>query len=390
MYSRLSTFDARLCALDLPVGIGQRRAVEDTPGTRVRDETHWVEAALRGERDAFERLYDRYAAMVHGILLARVPRIDVEDLVQEVFLTVYRRLTTLRDPAAFPGWIAMIARNRATDHLRRAPRTEELSEDLTADDSSEAEAKAILGIIRSLPEAYRETLVLRLVEGMTGPEIAARTGLTHGSVRVNLHRGWRNCARSSTGEKPMDDRYLWDRSGPADPSRAPEKHLGRFRHDRRPSSSRCRGAPGHGPSSRRRGPPRRSRDSPRRALRRAPRWRVESLQGAPFVGSKPLAQSEPLSVGQSIVTDGASRAKLGIRGIAEISVGPNSRVRLLSSRPIEQRLALDRGAISAKIWAPPRLFFIQTSSALAVDLGCAYTLEVDDSGPASCVSRRAG
>src|SRR5215468_7989697 len=51
------------------------------------------------------------------------------------------------------------------------------------------EATEILEIIRGLPEAYRETLVLRLVEGMTGPEIAARTGLTAASVRVNLHRG---------------------------------------------------------------------------------------------------------------------------------------------------------------------------------------------------------
>ncbi len=47
----------------------------------------------------------------------------------------------------------------------------------------------ILGVVRGLPEAYREPLILRLVEGMTGPEIAARTGLTHGSVRVNLYRG---------------------------------------------------------------------------------------------------------------------------------------------------------------------------------------------------------
>ena len=65
-------------------------------------------------------------------------------------------------------------------------------EDLPADSPSglEAlEANAVLGIIRGLPEAYRETLLLRLVEGMTGPEIAARTGLTPGSVRVNLHRG---------------------------------------------------------------------------------------------------------------------------------------------------------------------------------------------------------
>jgi RNA polymerase sigma-70 factor (ECF subfamily) len=163
--------------------------VGEDSGTADREETRWVEAARSGDRGAFERLYERYAAMVHGILLARVPRIDAEDLVQEVFLTVYRRLTTLRDPAAFPAWIAMIARNRATDHLRRAPRTEELSEDLAADDASQVEAEAILRVIRSLPEAYRETLILRLVEGMTGPEIAARTGLTPGSVRVNLHRG---------------------------------------------------------------------------------------------------------------------------------------------------------------------------------------------------------
>ena len=164
----------------------------DAAGTVPREETRWVDAASRGDRGAFERLYERYCGMVHGILLARVPRIDVEDLLQDVFLTVYRRLRTLREPAAFAGWLAMIARNRATDHIRRVPKTEELPEDLAADNVSgleTIEANAILEIIRSLPEAYRETLVLRLVEGMTGPEIAARTGLTPGSVRVNLHRG---------------------------------------------------------------------------------------------------------------------------------------------------------------------------------------------------------
>jgi hypothetical protein len=81
-----------------------------------------------------------------------------------------------------------------------------------------------------------------------------------------------------------------------------------------------------------------------------------------------------------VETDGSSRAKLGMGRIAEISVGPNSRLRLVLSRATEQRLALERGTISAKIWAPPRFFFIQTSSALVVDLGCAYTLAVDDAG----------
>ena len=57
----------------------------------------------------------------------------------------------------------------------------------------------MLAAIRALPEAYRETLTLRLVEGMTGPEIAERTGLTHGSVRVNLHRGMLQLRAALTG-----------------------------------------------------------------------------------------------------------------------------------------------------------------------------------------------
>ena len=106
-------------------------------------------------------------------------------------MTAWRNLRTLRDPAAFGGWLSMIARNRATDYHRRTAETVELPDDLHAAGSTtaRAEALAVLDMIKSLPEAYRETLVLRLVEGMTGPEIAERTGLTAASVRVNLHRG---------------------------------------------------------------------------------------------------------------------------------------------------------------------------------------------------------
>jgi RNA polymerase sigma-70 factor (ECF subfamily) len=148
-----------------------------------------VEAARAGQNDAFGGLYEAYARMVHGILVARVPRDEVDDLLQDVFLAAFRKLHTLRDPAAFGPWLAMIARNRAHDYHRQAPEIAELPEDLPARDKTEAEEAAILAIVRTLPESYRETLVLRLVEGMTGPEIAERTGLTAASVRVNLHRG---------------------------------------------------------------------------------------------------------------------------------------------------------------------------------------------------------
>jgi RNA polymerase sigma-70 factor, ECF subfamily len=149
-----------------------------------------VEAARHGDRTAFAALYSRYVRMVHGVLLASVPRLEVDDLVQDVFLTALRRLDSLRDSSAFPAWLATIARHRATDYFRRTSnREQELTEDVAAPVVDRDDAMAVLAAVRALPEAYRETLVLRLVEGMTGQEIASRTGLTHASVRVNLHRG---------------------------------------------------------------------------------------------------------------------------------------------------------------------------------------------------------
>jgi RNA polymerase sigma-70 factor (ECF subfamily) len=153
------------------------------------EEAVLVRAVLDGDRDMYGRLYQLYAPLVHGILLARMPRSEVEDTVQEIFLHALKKLHTLRDAAAFGPWIAMIARNRAMDFHRRSRETVEVTDDLRSSDTSGPKAAEILEIIRSLPDAYRETLVLRLVEGMTGPEIAERTGLTSASVRVNLHRG---------------------------------------------------------------------------------------------------------------------------------------------------------------------------------------------------------
>ncbi len=148
-----------------------------------------VQAVLAGDRDVYGRLYRIYAPLVHGILLARMPRGEVEDMVQEIFLHALKKLHTLRDANAFGPWIAMIARNRAMDFHRQSRRTIEFTEEIASSESGETRAAEILEVIRSLPEAYSETLVLRLVEGMTGPEIALRTGLTPPSVRVNLHRG---------------------------------------------------------------------------------------------------------------------------------------------------------------------------------------------------------
>jgi RNA polymerase sigma-70 factor, ECF subfamily len=149
-----------------------------------------VRDAQHGDREAFGQLYQRFARMVHGIVLARINRVDVDDVVQDVFAIALDRLTDLREPAAFGGWLATIARHRAADYGRRAVVTDVLEDDAaTTRDPDRLEALAILDAVRSLPDAYRDTLTLRLVEGMTGAEIAERTGLTAASVRVNLHRG---------------------------------------------------------------------------------------------------------------------------------------------------------------------------------------------------------
>src|SRR5258708_13478553 len=147
-----------------------------------------IEAVLNGERDRFARLYEMYAPMVHGILLARVPRAEVDDLVQDIFLHALRKLHTLRNSDAFGGWLAMITRNRAMDFYRSSKETVEVTEKTAVAKSPNRTALEILDLIRSLPEAYRETLALRFVEGMTGPEIPSPTAPTPPPLRLNLPR----------------------------------------------------------------------------------------------------------------------------------------------------------------------------------------------------------
>ncbi|MBA2355801.1 MAG: sigma-70 family RNA polymerase sigma factor [Acidobacteria bacterium] len=189
--------------------------------TSPADDAALVIAARAGDRSAFDELYRRYVRMVHGVLLGRSTRDDVDDLVQDVFLTAWRRLSTLREPAAIGGWLHAIARHALVDHVRQHRDHVALPDDPpdksggyatsasdgyatsacgfprasgggwrpSGPDTDRLEADRALAVIRQLPEAYRETLLLRLVEGMNGPEIAARTGLTPDSVRVNLCRG---------------------------------------------------------------------------------------------------------------------------------------------------------------------------------------------------------
>ncbi len=159
------------------------------PDTAIPD---LVDAARRGNRAAMRALYERFAPAVHGCLLAHVRPQDAEDLLHDTFASAFARLATLREPAAFPGWILRIARNLAIDHLR-TPHTSDDGLDQVESTASPpdavADARRVLAALARVPERLREVLAMRLVEGMSGPEIAEATGLTHGTVRVYLHEG---------------------------------------------------------------------------------------------------------------------------------------------------------------------------------------------------------
>lgn len=111
-----------------------------------------------------------------------------------------------------------------------------------------------------------------------------------------------------------------------------------------------------------------------------PFWEVARLNGSPRIGSSLIHGKGRLAVGDWLETDDSSRAQIEVASIGQVDIDPNTRVRLVETKLTEHRLELERGRMSARIWAPPRLFFVNTPSAIAADLGCAYTLEVDEHG----------
>jgi hypothetical protein len=109
-------------------------------------------------------------------------------------------------------------------------------------------------------------------------------------------------------------------------------------------------------------------------------WQVVRLAGTPKINSISVNESDRFSEGELLETDSTSKARINLTKIGHVDIDPNSRVKVISTKITEQRFSLERGKMTAQISAPPRIFFVDTPSAKAVDLGCAYTLEVDDNG----------
>ena len=201
----------------------------------------------------------------------------------------------------------------------------------------------------------------------------------------------------------MKDNYLWDGSGEPDTEiQKLESALRRYRHGRPAPDFR---ALGHGPLTM--PAPRRVRisffaafaamaaaavlaiglvqyeNSLRQAHIAPAAWSVSTNQGAPRIGANMIGineQSASLKAGETLETDENSRATISDNATGLVEVDPDTRLRAVDSRSGVKRLALDRGTIHAQIWAPAGRFVVDTPSAVAVDLGCVYTLHVDDLG----------
>jgi hypothetical protein len=113
---------------------------------------------------------------------------------------------------------------------------------------------------------------------------------------------------------------------------------------------------------------------------RQPSWDVAAISGQPRVGWTMVESAGRMGVGDTLTTDGASRARIDVSTIGQVTIEPNSSVRLVSTTEGRHRLALAHGTIHAFIVAPPGQFVVDTKSATATDLGCIYTLEMDERG----------
>jgi len=177
------------------------------------------------------------------------------------------------------------------------------------------------------------------------------------------------------------NRYLWDKTGDPDPEMQRLEHLlGRF----------SREAPALGF-------PARSKRSYywlaaaacvllaaglglRSAWQPGPDWKVVALSGTPRIDRRPIASNGRMGVGGLLETDKLSRAKLRMGLMGAIEIEPNTRVRLTATGAGRHRIALESGTIAARLWAPPATLSVDTPSSTAIDLGCAFVVQVDEKG----------
>lgn len=163
-----------------------------------KDDAALIARIRAGDQSAMADLYDRYSGVVYGVALRVLANTTAaEDVVQEIFLQLWR------NPQAFDAergrlapWLAVIARNRAIDHLRKRPMEDDIDElpissgvDLESDSAQKLAIEKVRGVLAQLPAEQRKALELAYFEGMTHTEIAGRTGEPLGTIKTRIRTG---------------------------------------------------------------------------------------------------------------------------------------------------------------------------------------------------------
>lgn len=142
-----------------------------------------------------EQIWHEFAGKLGQFIRARVADpATAEDILQDVFVKIQARLGQLKDPTKLQSWIYLITRNAIIDHYRTRKETVEVPESLVAEEepqTSETEElkAAFLRMIHSLPEPYREALVLTEFDGLTQQQLAERLGISLSGAKSRVQRG---------------------------------------------------------------------------------------------------------------------------------------------------------------------------------------------------------
>lgn len=169
-----------------------------TQAPNKQDEAALIERIRAGDEAAMAEMYDRYSGIVYGVALRVLGNASAaEDVLQEVFLQLWRNpLAFDANRGKLPVWLAVIARNRAIDHLRRRPIEDDIAElpistgvNLEDESAQRLAVEKIRGALGRLPAEQRRALEMAFFEGMTHTEIAGKTGEPLGTIKTRIRAG---------------------------------------------------------------------------------------------------------------------------------------------------------------------------------------------------------